>query len=310
MKNNFSLIRLWNYLNIYFLKPIDAVNDTITSDLLLKFNWEKKYLEIGSGDGMFSYIMHGNSFPIWFDRYINTNLKNKNIFEVNYDFFPKFKNRYYKIYPNISIDSKKHHINSINKIKFSRKTINANYEQFKYKRESENLIFFYTPHGLKSYSKSIHNISPILKKKGRLLVLLNLEKVKECFICYNLKKKTKGKIKIFFSKLDNGRFNETKKISNTFNNWERLFKKNQLKIKDYYTGLTPFTWRIYDIQTRPILKILIKYFNFFSIFPRTLLKLIWMIALYPLILIIYLLGSNLSKSKNNCYVAFELNKNV
>ena len=41
MKNNFSLIRLWNYLNIYFLKPIDAVNDTITSDLLLKFNWEK-----------------------------------------------------------------------------------------------------------------------------------------------------------------------------------------------------------------------------------------------------------------------------
>ena len=57
MKNNFSLIRLWNYLNIYFLKPIDAVNDTITSDLLLKFNWEKKYLEIGSGDGMFSYIL-------------------------------------------------------------------------------------------------------------------------------------------------------------------------------------------------------------------------------------------------------------
>ena len=48
-------------------------------DLLLKFAWKNNYVEVGSGDGMFSYIMHGNSFPIWFDRYLNTDLDKKNI---------------------------------------------------------------------------------------------------------------------------------------------------------------------------------------------------------------------------------------
>ena len=94
MTCSFSFLRLWNYLNIYFLKPFDAVNDTITSDLLLKFNWKKNYVELGSGDGMFSYIMHGNSFPIWFDRYLNVDLNNKNIFNSkNKIIFPSLKKK-------------------------------------------------------------------------------------------------------------------------------------------------------------------------------------------------------------------------
>ena len=94
MTCSFSFLRLWNYLNIYFLKPFDAVNDTITSDLLLKFNWEKNYVELGSGDGMFSYIMHGNSFPIWFDRYLNVDLNSKNIFKSkNKIIFPNLKKK-------------------------------------------------------------------------------------------------------------------------------------------------------------------------------------------------------------------------
>ena len=55
---NFILSRLWRYLNIYFLKPFDAVNDTLTSYLIYKVHKLKNnYLELGSGDGMFSFIM-------------------------------------------------------------------------------------------------------------------------------------------------------------------------------------------------------------------------------------------------------------
>ena len=89
----FVATRLWNYLNIYFLKPFDAVNDTLTASLLKDYNWETPYIEIGSGDGMFSYIMHGNSFPLWFDRYQNINLSNKNIFKSNFKHFPKLKKK-------------------------------------------------------------------------------------------------------------------------------------------------------------------------------------------------------------------------
>lgn len=301
-----SLIRLWNYLNVYYLKPFDAVNDTITSDLLLKFKWENNYLEVGSGDGMFSFIMHGNSFPLWFDRYRNVNLSEKNIFKSQYKKFPEFKKKY-SIRPSCSIDARNHHIISINKIGFSKSSQKSNYENFKYKKKSENLIFFYTPHGLKNYEKSMKNIVPILKNKGRIILLLNLENSLNNFICYKLSKNN-NIFKNFFKNLDNGRFNETRKISKSFNQWTILFGRNNLKIKNFYTGLSSLTWIINDIQTRPVLKLLIRFFNIFPESIRTVLKLMWMIVFYPVIIITYFFGSKISQNKqtDNCYVAFEL----
>ena len=306
MSCSFSFLRLWNYLNIYYLKPFDSVNDTITSDILLKFKWKNNYLELGSGDGMFSYIMHGNSFPLWFDRYQNINLSNKNIFKSNFKHFPKLKKKYL-IRPKHSIDARKHHVISINKIGFSKNSQISNYENFKYKKKTENLIFFYTPHGLKNYEKSLKNIIPIIKKNGRIFLLLNLNNVLSNFICYKLSKRN-NTLKNFFNKLDNGRYNETKKVSKSFNQWINLFKKNNLKIKNFYTGLSSLTWKINDIQTRPFLKILIRFFNMFPITIRTLLKVIWMLFLYPIVAFVYLFGSKISQAKkiDNCYVAFEL----
>ena len=308
MNCSFSFLRLWNYLNIYFLKPFDAVNDTITSDLLLKFQWKNNYFEIGSGDGMFSYIMHGNSFPIWFDRYLNTNIKKKNIFDKNFKNYPNIKKKF-KIRPKVSLDARNHHIVSLNKLGFSKKNTLGNYENFKSKNNSQNLIFFYTPHGLKNYSKSIDNIKKILKKNGRILVLLNLIKVDDCFIFYKLQKKFKGKLKNYFSNLDNGRFKETKKLSKSFKKWKKFFTNRDFKILNYYCGLSPFVWKIYDIQTRPILKLLIIFFNFFPIWIRSVIKILWMILFYPFLFLTYLYGSNLSKlHKDKCYVVFELKK--
>ncbi|MDB9812545.1 hypothetical protein OAB74_02215 [Candidatus Pelagibacter sp.] len=303
-----SLVRLWNYLNIYYLKPFDAVNDTITSDLLLKFKWKNNYLELGSGDGMFSFVMHGNSFPLWFDRYQNINFSDKNIFKSEYDNFPKFKKKYL-IRPNCSVDARQHHIISINKIGFSKSSKLSSYEKFKYKKKSENLIFFYTPHGLQNYTRSLKNILPSLKNDGRIILLLNLKNVLNYFICYDLSKNN-NILKKVFKKLDNGRYLETKKVSKSFNQWSDIFKKNNLKLNNFYTGLSPITWMIYDVQTRPILRILIRLFNFFPRNLRTLLKLIWMVAVYPAILIVYLFGSKISQNKktDNCYVAFELTK--
>ena len=46
----------------------------------------------------------------------------------------------------------------------------------------------------------------------------------------------------------------------------------------------------------------------FPITIRTLLKVIWMLFLYPIVAFVYLFGSKISQDKkiDNCYVAFEL----
>ena len=75
--------------------------------------------------------------------------------------------------------------------------------------------------------------------------------------------------------MDNGRYSETFKISKKYNLWVKLFKKNNLMISNYYTGLRPMAWKIYDIQTRPILNYLIRfffqYFQYFSDFIKIML---------------------------------------
>ena len=97
--------------------------------------------------------------------------------------------------------------------------------------------------------------------------------------------------------MDNGRYSETFKNIKKYNLWVKLFKKNNLMISNYYTGLRPMAWKIYDIQTRPILNYLIRFFSIFPIFFRTLLKLCWMIILYPLICLVYIVCSNIKKIK-------------
>ncbi len=311
MRCSFSFIRLWNYLNIYFLKPFDAVNDTITSDLMLKFKWKNNYTEIGSGDGMFSFIMHGNDFPLWFDRYLNVDMTKKNIFEKTENIiFPKFKKKKFKISPKLSLDARKHHINFVKRLNFSKQFKCANYEKFRFKKNFHKQFFIYTPHGLKNYQTILKNISKVLKKNDKVFALVYLKNVNQNFIFYNLAKKSKGKFKKFFSIMDNGRFNEAKKISKNFMEWKKSFSQNRLVIKDYYTGLSPFAWKVYDIQTRPILKILISFFSVIPFFLRRLIKFIWMVFFYPVICLTYIGCSNIRKSyKNeNCYIAFELKK--
>lgn len=310
MKCSFSLLRLWKYLNIYFLKPFDAVNDTITSDLLLKLNWKNNYTEIGSGDGAFSYIMHGGSFPISFDRYLSVNLNNKDIFKTIDNNKIKFKNKKLKITPHLSVDAKKFHVEKIKKINFSKKAICNKYENLNIKSNSTNLIFCYTPHGLVSHKKLLKEISRVLNRNGSAIILLYLENVKNFFICDQLYKKTTGSLKKYFKNLDNGRCKEISVLANTYNNWKKKFENLNLFINSFSTGLHPYAWVIYDLQTRPFLKLLINFFNFFTIKLRTLLKLIWMILFFPFISIVYILLSNLSKDVNkNCYIAFELKKN-
>ena len=203
----FITTRLWRYLNIYFLKPFDAVNDTLTSYLIFEKNKIKNnFLEIGAGDGMFSFIMCGGNFPLKFDRYLDINLKKNDIFD-SHDKDIKLNYKFKKmIRPLASVDAKINHIKKLNQIGFSKKNYHANYEKLPFKKKSVNLIFFYTAHGMKSLDKSVSSAHQILKKKGKLIMLVFDEYVKDHFICNNLSKK--GILSNTFKKLDNGRFKE------------------------------------------------------------------------------------------------------
>ena len=307
----FSASRLWRYLNIYFLKPFDAINDTLTSTILNQLDWEDEFIEIGSGDGMYSFIMHGGSFPLSFDRYL---LADTTLSDDIYDYHKKnvlsTKKIPSKPILSISLDAKKSHILKVREIGYARNSSVVSYESLPFLNKNFHSIFLYTPHGLEDHKDAIKEASRVLMDGGSLYILVYDENFQKDFICYRIGQKFKGFIGKYFKNLDSGRHDEITSMARSQIEWKALFQNLDLKIEKEESGLSGFAWRMYDIQTRPILKPLISFFGLLPKFFRTTIKVIIMLSLYPFLLLFYLIFSNrlFKLGSYNCYIAYQLRK--
>lgn len=306
----FVLSRLWRYHNLYFLKPHDAVNDTLTASLLHRLDWSGPVVEIGSGDGVFSYIMHGGAFPLWFDRYLLTDLAKQDIYDSHKGHVLHPTVTVHNPDINFAIDAKESHVRKIKEIGFARHCAVSAYEALPIASASVPKIFYYTPHGLRDHEAAIREAARVLTHRGAMLILLYDSKFKPSFLCHRLAQLCSGKVGRYFSHLDNGRFDEITNLSKSPQEWEVFFLRHGLEIETCHSGLSAFAWKAYDIQTRPFLKPLIRLFGMLPDYMRTWIKFLWMVACYPYLVIFYLLFSNeyFRIDKTNCYIAYQVRK--
>lgn len=305
----FIFSRLWRYLNIYFLKPHDAINDTLTASLLYRLDWSDSVVEIGSGDGVYSYIMHGGSFPLWFDRYLLTDLTKQDIYDTHQN--AVLLSAVSLDDPNIclAIDAKQTHVSKIKEIGFAKHCVVSAYEALPLASASVSKVFYYTPHGLRDHEQAINEAYRILAPDGDMLILLYDKKFESSFLCYRIAMLMPGRIGRYFARMDNGRFDEITNLAKSPSQWEIFFAQHGLTIVARHSGLSCFAWKAYDIQTRPVLKPLIRFFNSFSVPIRTALKLLWMTIWYPYLVLFYFLFSNeFLMAGSNCFLAFQLKK--
>lgn len=309
-KFQFIITRLWRYNSLYFLKPHDCVNDTLTSSLLSRLDWSGEFAEIGGGDGVFSYIMHGGFFSFSYDRYLQTDLRLTDIYDthVNQSINPRVS----LSYPNItlSIDAKLSHVNKISEIRFAKHAICCNYESLPLPSNSIENIFFYTPHGMKNHSESILESARVLKPGGKMNILVFNNTVKDYFIIHKLSMHCNNSFKDWLLKLDNGRYDEISTMARSSSQWIHFFQDNDLEVESMVRGLSPIAWMFYDIQTRPILLPLISLFRVFPRSLRTIIKFFAATLVFPYIILFYLVFSNEDtvNDSNCCYIAFQLRK--
>jgi hypothetical protein len=307
----FTLTRLWQYLNVYFLKPFDAVNDTLTASLLLRLDWDDEYLELGSGDGIFSFIMHGGQLPLSFDRYLLTDTKlTADIYDHHISGIISVTNIPDSPIPYCSIDRKLSHLHKINEIGYSRSAVLSGYEKLPIADSTVHSVFCYTPHGLEDHGDAIREAARIMCLGARLRILVYDKEFSHDFISYRLSKILPGKLGEYFKQIDGGRYAEITSMSRTKEEWNQLFSDLGFSVTNVQSGLSGLAWRAYDIQTRPILKSLINLFNSASGISRIIVKTIWMIAIYPIILLFYILFANriLKIGGYDCYLAYHLVK--
>lgn len=306
----FVLTRLWRYHSLYFLKPQDAVNDTLTSSLLHRLDWSGQFVEIGAGDGVFSYVMHGGAFPLWFDRYLLTDLTKPDIYDSHKSSVVSSSIKLSNPEITLAIDAKESHVLKIREIGFAKLGLVAAYEELPLPSSSVQRIFYYTPHGLHDHEAAFREASRIMMPKASMLVLLFNSDFKPSFLCYRLARVIPGRIGSFFLRLDNGRYEEITKLSKSKEEWKLFFLHHGFEVEAQHAGLSALAWKFYDIQTRPLLKLLIRLFGILPRHVRYVVKLFWMIIWYPYLVIFYLLFSNeyFVIDKTNCYLAYQLRK--
>ncbi len=306
----FVLTRLWRYHSLYFLKPHDAVNDTLTSSLLHRLDWSGPVVEIGAGDGVFSYVMHGGSFPLWFDRYLLTDLSRQDIYDSHRADVLRPAVKLDSPDIELAIDAKDSHVRKIREIGFAKHCQVAAYEALPLPSASVSRIFYYTPHGLNDHEAAIREAARVLLPGGKMLILLYDSKFKPSFICHRLAQVLPGTLAAYFFRMDNGRFDEITRLAKSPEEWQQFFERHGFDIEARHTGLSTFAWKAYDIQTRPLLKPLIRMFGILPGHARTVAKFLWMLACYPYLVAFYLLFSNeyFRIDRTNCYIAYQVRK--
>ena len=308
----FVLTRIWQYLSIYFIKPFDAINDTLTSSLIYDLNWDGEFIEIGAGDGMFSFVMHGGRFPLSFDRYLLADAsKDDDIYDCHQKDI--LTTRKIPTYPVIScaVDRKMSHTRKISEINFAKVPVVSAYERLPFGDGTVDCIFLYTPHGLDDHADAIQEAGRILKSGGKLLFLAYDDRVKNNFVFHRLASLTRGKISQYFSKMDAGRHDEISSMSRSRDEWRKMFAELGFEIVQKRDGLSSIAWKFYDVQTRPFLRILIQVFQRTPEKIRKLVKLLWMLVWFPGLIVFYFIFSRQYirfPGDYSCYLAYQLVK--
>ena len=308
----FVTSRLWRYFALYFLKPFDAINDTLTASILSRLDWSGSVVEIGSGDGVYSYVMHGGSFPISYDRYVMAEpTAQGDIYDYHKEGVLRPEKMPQKPCLDVALDAKFSHTQKIKEIGFARLPLMAAYERLPFADASLEKVFYYTPHGLKDHTQALLEVSRVLQPEGRLLILLYNKRFEEAFLCHRLGQRLSGRLGCYFRSLDNGRYAELTAMARTSEEWEALFADYGFRVARKEAGLSAIAWRFYDIQTRPLLKSLIKLFSVLPPAIRTTGKILWMLAWYPALVVFYLIASReylRVKEGYDCYFAYEFEK--
>lgn len=282
---------------MYWLKPFDAVNDTANAIALLNFDWSKSpILEIGGGDGVFSFIMHGGKFAFEDDRYGQTDTSIKgDIYDIYKEELKLRITKEVSIKYDTGLDLKLSHLYKSRETGIYKNLISSISEKLPLQDNFYSTVFLYTFHGLFDYSQTLKEIRRVIKKDGTLLMIAVNDTVKQSFICFNLheycKRKGWTKLSDYLSDLDGGRYQEIGTLfSKSMQEWKELFQETGFQIEEVYSQVSSLLWKIYDTQTRPFLKFMIRMNQILkNIHLKKLIKFLWVAPWLPVLYMFYLL---------------------
>lgn len=252
-----------NYLNLNWLRPENALCQAIDAFYARPLLNGAKILEVGCGNGYFSFTMMGGEFTSDYDYYIQTDTKN---FCKNADIYDSledinistFIREYPKVKFSLGIDNKKSLLTYASQLNLydslSCKDLN---EGIGIKEYSFDVVFCNMLHWLNDPYKLLKDLERSLIQGGKVVLIFPNPKIFKFCLSYSWDKQKMGSL---WKRLNRGRLESLKWVKTT-GDFEKEMKMNGLNFKTelaktYQNSTTLLVW---DIGLRflsvPLIKI-------------------------------------------------------
>lgn len=249
-------------LDVFWLRPETALWRELDIRAMKSFDFNSHSLDIGCGDGLFSFIRAGGRFDPGFDAF--RAMTGLDRFFDNVDVFDAFDGQVNPVVAELpeyrigcGFDHKKNLLNKAGQLGLyaSLKQGDAN-QQLPFPDESFNSIFSNIVYWLDDPQSTLIEISRILRPGGKVCLMLPNETLPEFSFYNQLYVKTGNPEWAFLEKLDRGRFSDNIRQARSRNAWERMFKTAGLCVAEHRAHLSKTVIQIWDIGFRPLFPVL------------------------------------------------------
>lgn len=258
---------LHNFLNVYWLRPETAVWRTIDVASMKDFQFASPSLDLGCGDGNFSFLRAGGTFVDSFDAFKQVGNLDKFFENVDvYDYYvPQAEARVSQVCNppsymiDVGLDHKVSLINKAKELNLYRQLVEADANQkLPFEDESFQTVFSNIIYWLNDPAAVFQEIYRVLRKDGVCCVMLPSMVYLDSSFYYSLYVKGARKEFEFLNMIDRGRVTDNLKIVNTYEGWKEIIEAAGLKIEKCIPHLSKAMLQMSDIGLRPLFPLLKK----------------------------------------------------
>lgn len=253
------------FLNAYWLRPEIALWRTCDVESMKNFEFKSPSLDLGCGDGVFSFLRAGGVFGDAYDVFMDVD--NLNGFFANEDVYDSFhdiekveikKQADYKI--DIGLDHKSNLLEKARKKDLYNELVVADANKgLPFEDESLESIFSNIIYWLNDPLKIFTEIHRVLRRGGTCCVMLpNSNFLDASFYYTHYIKNGQPERYEFLKLIDRGRTSDNIKIIKTYDEWKYIIEKTGLEVVECIPHLSKSLIQIWDIGLRPIFPMLKK----------------------------------------------------
>lgn len=264
------------HLNVNWLRPESALWDAVASNLICKLDIAPPSLDLGCGNGIFSFITFGGDFSIDYDWYINVKpegfWKNKDIYDACEQRAVKgFIIKKPKCSFNVGLDYKGNLLRQAEKLNFYQNIIqhNANYK-LPFADSQFNTVFSNILYWLNDLEKSLKELYRVLDEQGVAILCIPNTKFLEYCRTYRWRENRSQLLRL----LNHGRLKSLRWVM-PYNDFALAARSAGFRIIQHSYYLSPLILKIWDVGLRPLSPVLIKMANMLDARSRREIKSEW-----------------------------------